>query len=88
MAKKKKEVDLNELSREELIKKIQNQKESNAALNEKVKSLTRENELLRETFSTNTVSQRVRYATEESLSLMEDIEHLKQILIKHNIKEC
>lgn len=87
MAKKKKEVDLSTLTKEELIKKIENQRGANADLSKKVKELSRENDFLREMYSSTTVSKRVQIAMDETMSLMEDVERLKKILRDNNIKD-
>lgn len=87
MAKKKKEVDLSTLTKEELIKKIENQRGANADLSKKVKELSRENDFLREMYSSTTVSKRVQIAMEETMSLMEDVERMKKLLAKYNIKD-
>lgn len=87
MAKKKKDVDLSTLTKEELIKKIENQRGANADLSKKVKELSRENDFLREMYSSTTVSKRVQIAMDETMSLMEDVERLKKILRDNNIKD-
>ena len=87
MAKKKKDVDLSTLTKEELIKKIENQRGANGDLSKKVKELSRENDFLREMYSSTTVSKRVQIAMEETMSLMEDVERMKKLLAKYNIKD-
>ena len=69
---KKKKVELEELTKEELVAKCQNQKESLKVANDKIQSLSKELELVRVV-----LSEKLRICMEETLSYVEEVERLK-----------
>lgn len=87
MCAKNKKVDLHSLTKEELIKKIENQRISNADLSKKVRDLSKENDFLREMFSNASVPKKIQIAMDETMYLMKDVERLKNILKENNIED-
>ena len=74
---KKKKVELEELTKEELIAKCQNQKESLKVANDKIQSLSKELEIIRVVLSERRLSEKLRICMEETLSYVEEVERLK-----------
>ena len=75
---KKKKVELEELTKEELIAKCQNQKESLKVANDKIQSLSKELEIIRVVLSERRLSEKLRICMEETLSYVEEVERLKK----------
>lgn len=81
-SKKKVQVPLEELSKEELIKKCYNQRELIKKLQDGGKYLLTLNELLKVEYGNMTIPHKVKIAYDETFSYMEDVERLKNEIRK------
>ena len=74
---KKKQIPLEEMTREELIKKCENQREQIKTLNQVLQSRQKELELYKVCLSERPLNQKLQICMEETLSFMEEVEKFK-----------
>lgn len=79
---KKELMDLEDLTKEELVKKCKNQRENIKILNSVVKKLKEELELKNYILSNAKMSEKIRVCMNETISYMEEVEQLKQEISK------
>ena len=82
MPKKKEQKPLEELTREELIEKCYNQRNLIKQLQEGGKQLLKEFIFLKDMLSEKNLPHKLRIATEETLSYMDEVEKMKQEIKK------
>lgn len=74
---KKKQIPLEEMTREELIQKCENQREQIKTLNQVLQSRQKELELYKVCLSERPLNSKLQICMEETLSYMNEIEKLK-----------
>lgn len=74
---KKRQIPLDEMTREELIQKCENQREQIKTLNQVLQSRQKELELYKVCLSERPLNQKLQICMEETLAYMDEIEKLK-----------
>ena len=74
---KKKQIPLDEMTREELIQKCENQREQIKTLNQVLQSRQKELEIYKVCLSERPLNQKLQICMEETLAYMDEIEKLK-----------